>query len=161
MLDSRFKDAPARRSLPTSVLVADDHASLRRAVCRVLMLEGVDARGVSTGEAALDAVRSRDVDVLVTDIIMPGYNGLDLARRACMIQPNLRLLFMSGFTNGCFADGGVLHNVTLPDLHFLGKPFGGEELLARLSLVAEEDPGLYWDGPARITRASSVDEQSA
>ena len=139
------------------VIVVDDHAPLRWATCRLIELEGFDVRGAASGEAALNALKRSPADLLVTDIVMPGYHGLALARRAAMIQPSVRLLFMSAYTNGCFADAGITPAVELPDDHFLLKPFSKAQLLERIEGVLHAPAGLHWDGPARIERAAHVD----
>ncbi len=72
------------------------------------------------GEAiSLAMEQPGDLHLLLTDIIMPEMNGLDLSRRIMSIRPALKTLFMSGYTNNIIAHQGLLDEKT----HFIQKPF--------------------------------------
>jgi len=68
------------------------------------------------------------VDLLLTDVIMPHGNGRILAGKLCGIKPDLKVLFMSGYTDDVIADHGALE----PDINLLQKPFSAEGLLKRI-----------------------------
>ena len=79
-------------------------------------------------EAALAAAAQLEgpIDLLVTDVIMPGMDGRELSRRLCERRPDLRTLFMSGYSGNIIAHHGVLE----PGVHFLQKPFTTRDLAA-------------------------------
>ncbi len=114
--------APAALSLPdrTVALVEDEPAILRLSE-RVLVREGYTVRAF-TGARELLAALERSpftIDLLLTDIVMPGMNGFELFLKLRERWPSLPTVFMSGFTADAFTEGG-----TLPDgSRFLPKPF--------------------------------------
>jgi two-component SAPR family response regulator len=59
------------------------------------------------------------IDLLITDVVMPGMNGRELADRARDLYPEMRILFTSGYTQNFIVDDGVLHD----GLNFIGKPY--------------------------------------
>ena len=68
------------------------------------------------------------IDLLMTDVVMPEMNGRDLARNVVSIHPDIRRLFMSGYTADVIAHQGVLDE----GVHFLQKPFSQQDLAAKL-----------------------------
>ncbi|MGN7101227.1 PAS domain S-box protein [Ralstonia holmesii] len=78
------------------ILVVEDDASLRGAVCELLMLIGITPQQAASGAQALAALRAGSVDVLFTDIVMPDMSGIELAQRASELDPALRVVFASG-----------------------------------------------------------------
>ncbi len=91
------------------------------------MLVGVD------GEQALDvAGRHADIDLLVTDVIMPGMNGQQLADRLTELRPGLPVIFTSAYTRGVLTDTGDDRTVA-----FLDKPFTAAALTAKVRSVLD------------------------
>ena len=82
------------------VLVVEDEPDVRRLVSTQLASLGYEAATASTGPEALQVLSTDpDFDVLFTDVVMPGgMNGVELARRACEINPGLCVLFTSGYS---------------------------------------------------------------
>jgi CheY-like chemotaxis protein len=72
-----------------------------------------------------------EIDLLVTDVVMPGLNGKELADHLRMLYPGLKVLFISGYTADVIAHRGVLD----PGVAFLHKPFGQEELAQKVREV--------------------------
>ena len=95
------------------VLVADDDRAVREALERALQLAGYDVELASDGDAALGAIAQRTPDAVVLDVMMPGYDGLDVTRR-------LR------------REGNRIDGLDAGADDYLPKPFALEELLARL-----------------------------
>lgn len=91
--------SPTPPAAGCTILLVEDHRVLRRAVRRVLEAEGYCVLEVDRPEAASDLLRERaePVDLLLTDVVMPRHGGMQLARRLRAIQPDLRVLFMSGY----------------------------------------------------------------
>jgi signal transduction histidine kinase/CheY-like chemotaxis protein len=93
------------RSLPTQpnaspavILVVDDDPAVRITTVAVLRDLGYDLREAGSGPEALDVLRrDANIDVLLTDVVMPGMNGAELARLAVNVRPHLSILFMSGY----------------------------------------------------------------
>ena len=84
---------------PQMVLVVDDDAAVRGLAGRILRREGYAVLEAADADSALEAARSADggVALLLTDVILPGANGADLAGRLRAQVPGLRVVFMSGF----------------------------------------------------------------
>jgi CheY-like chemotaxis protein len=116
---------PSRPSAaPERVLVVDDEAQVRDVVRRLLQRMGHDVLVAAEGEEALGHLRAGRFTLLVTDLLMPGMSGTELARRALAIDAGLRVIYISGFTDeqvGLDGSGG-------PRERFLAKPFTAAEL---------------------------------
>ncbi|KJJ95489.1 histidine kinase [Burkholderiaceae bacterium 26] len=78
------------------ILVVEDDASLRGAVCELLTLIGITPQQAASGAQALATLRAGSFDVLFTDIVMPDMSGIELAQRASELDPELRVVFASG-----------------------------------------------------------------
>ena len=115
--------AAADRTRPplARILVVEDDDAVRRPVCLFLLRRGYEVTAVTSGREALEllAAGTIDVDVLLTDIVMPGLSGVDVARKAREIKPTLRVAYMSGYTDHPAIRAGMG-----PDVGFLAKPFG-------------------------------------
>ncbi len=118
-----------------TVLVVEDEPQLLRLAIRSLENEGYTVLSASSPDEAI-AIASRHVgplDLLVTDVIMPGMNGQTLADQLVAMMPNLKCLFMSGYTDGVMSAGGKLDE----QVHFLQKPFSPDALAAKVRRVIE------------------------
>src|SRR5688572_15390918 len=104
-----------------TILLVDDEETVRRFSSRVLQKHGFDVLSAGTGMEAMAAVRERghSVHLLLTDVMMPGMNGCQLAQQLLAQLPSLRVLFMSGFAEDVLATNVGL----VPGAAFLGKPF--------------------------------------
>ena len=90
------------------------------------------------GEAIKLAQECTDnIDLLITDVIMPEMNGRDLAKNILSLYPNLKRLFMSGYTADVIAHHGVLDD----GVNFIQKPFSLESLGAKIREVLDEAKG--------------------
>jgi two-component system, cell cycle sensor histidine kinase and response regulator CckA len=137
---------PAPRPSPSSVfkprprgseniLLVEDDAEVRRRTVRILEGAGYQVQVASDGLAAL-AIASRDdasLDLLVTDVIMPGLDGGALIERLKADRPELPALFVSGYSDDAISDHGVLRE----GVEFLAKPFTGAQLLARVRSILD------------------------
>ena len=115
------------------VLVAEDEQTIRRLVGEVLARSGYKVFAASNGDEALRLLEEHvgEIDLLLTDVVMPGMSGPDLARAASTIKPSLRVLFSSGYTSEpdeAFDD---------PDVAFIGKPFSPQALVAKVRDVLD------------------------
>jgi two-component system cell cycle sensor histidine kinase/response regulator CckA len=106
------------------VLLAEDEAVLRSAMARALEQGGACVTAVADGEAALEAIRrTPEITLLVSDIRMPGLDGLALVERARELAPGLRVVLVSGF-----ADAVERARLAAMDVAFLAKPFSLNDL---------------------------------
>ena len=80
------------------ILVADDERAVREFVCRALRHDGYQVTGVEDGLQALSALAEHDFDLLLSDIVMPGLDGIALALRVARDRPGLPVLLMSGYS---------------------------------------------------------------
>ncbi len=104
------------------VLVVDDEPDVREYVLEVLQAAGFATSEAANGVAALEAIASAaKFDLLLTDVKMPGFDGFELSKRAKERDPDLRVLYMSGYINR--------RNINRDREDFLPKPFQSRELL--------------------------------
>ena len=116
----------------TTVLVVEDEEVIRGLVDQVLRGEGYDVILAADGAEALERAREARVDVLLTDLSMPGIGGRELAERLREGRPELKVMFMSGFADTETFAGGAIPAATA----FLEKPFTFAHLTDRVrSLV--------------------------
>lgn len=79
------------------ILLAEDDESLRNFLARALERAGYEVRACPDGETALEALDDGPYDLLLTDIVMPGVDGIEVARHAASRAPGLRIMFITGF----------------------------------------------------------------
>jgi CheY-like chemotaxis protein len=122
--------AEATESLPMgsaaeTILVVEDEAMVRDLAVESLRELGYTVLEAEHGEAALKIVAARDdVDLIFTDIVMPGINGRQLAEQATQIRPGVKVLFTTGYTRNAVVHNGVLD----PGVRLLTKPYSLEQL---------------------------------
>ncbi len=80
-----------------SIILAEDDQSMREFLARALRRAGHEVDSVADGLEALDAMGDQAYDLLLADVVMPGLDGIELARRASKKQPQLRVMFITGF----------------------------------------------------------------
>ena len=88
----------------TRILLAEDDDSLRGFLTRALERAGYEVRACADGDEAA-AVLDQDWDLLLTDIVMPGLDGIEVARLAAARHPGLRIMFITGFAAVALAAG--------------------------------------------------------
>ncbi|MEW6321421.1 MAG: ATP-binding protein [Acidobacteriota bacterium] len=125
-----------------TVLLVEDDSGVRELARDVLERGGYRVIEAPDAQAAIEqhASSSRHIDLLLSDIVMPGMNGIDLAQQLEALQPDLRVLLMSGYPD----DALERHGLTARPVHFLQKPFTPGVLLARVRGVldsASSQPG--------------------
>jgi nitrogen-specific signal transduction histidine kinase/CheY-like chemotaxis protein len=116
-----------RDVLSGTVLVVEDMAPLREVAARILAETGLEVRIAATAGEALRVVSSAlQIDLVLSDVVMPGASGFDLARQVREIAPQTSVVFMSGY-----ADGALLERIEreAPGCPLVRKPFDTAELL--------------------------------
>jgi PAS domain S-box-containing protein len=126
--------APARAGTQT-VLVVEDEDGLRELAKRLLLRQGYIVLVAANADEAVRLFEAnQSIDVLLTDVVMPGASGPELTRRLVEQRPALRVIYMSGYTE----DAIVQHGVLEPGIAFLNKPFTSETLGQRIRDVLEQ-----------------------
>ena len=113
-----------------TVLVVDDDADIRHVVRRALSFAGYEVLLADSGEAALQTIEARGghVDLVLTDVMMPGIGGRELAARVRALRPDARILFSSGYAENAIAHHGVLAE----GVQFIAKPYSLQALTAKV-----------------------------
>ena len=121
-----------------TILLAEDEEAVRRLAAMVLERNGYRVIEARDGTAALDAAAAHDgpIHLLLTDVIMPGLNGRQVADRFATIHPEARVLFMSGYAGEALSAQGVLD----ASVAFLAKPFVPAELARKIREVLDGTP---------------------
>ena len=106
-------------------------------VRRILLAHGYRVLEAADGPSALQIAEQHEgkIDVLLTDVVMPGMTGGELARRLRRRRTGIRVVFMSGYSTEAVATHGVLS----PGAAFLQKPFSVQELVDRLRDVLDRE----------------------
>ena len=120
----------ARGGAGETVLVVEDEAAMREVTRRILTRNGYQVITAVNGLNAIEVAASHpgDIDVLVTNVVMPQMLGKEAADRIRALYPAVAVLFMSGYTQGVLDTQGVLE----ADVNLIEKPFTEESLLAKL-----------------------------
>lgn len=113
-----------------TILLAEDDASMREYLARALERTGYAITTADGGPSALARLEWRKFDLLLTDVMMPEIDGIELARRAVLIQPDIRVIFITGFAAVTLRNGGFP-----ADARLLSKPFHLRELVAEVRAI--------------------------
>ena len=126
---------PAANKGTETILLVEDEEAVRELARMVLISNGYSVIAAENPAHAeeLAAKHSSEIQLMLTDVVMPGMSGHDLARRISARNPKIRVLYMSGYTDNVIAQGGVLeHGVC-----FLQKPFSPRGLAAKVREVLD------------------------
>jgi len=134
---------PDTLSLPRrseTVLLAEDEKGVRELAREYLEMSGYTVIEAENGHMALElaAMHAGQIHLLMTDVVMPGISGRELADRVGQIRPGIKILYMSGYTDQAVVHHGILET----DAVLLQKPFTAATLAAKLReiLTAEVVP---------------------
>lgn len=132
----RGKPAKNLRGCETIVLV-EDNEQVRDLGHVILTRQGYTVLLAENAAGALTSLASHDgpVHLLLTDVIMPGMNGKELFSRAAETRPDLKVLYMSGYSDNVIAQHGILDE----GVQFLQKPFTGHGLVTKVQEVLTQD----------------------
>ena len=109
------------------ILLAEDDDSMRVYLARALERTGYHVVAVDNGLAAIPLLQSEPFDLLLTDIVMPEMDGIELAQKAAEIVPDIRVMFITGFAAVALKAGRKT-----PDAKVLSKPFHLRDLVAEV-----------------------------
>jgi len=112
----------------TKIMLAEDDGDMRRFLAKALEKAGHEVVAFEEGASAFEALKSTNVDLLLTDIVMPEMDGIELARRGAELDPNMKIMFITGFA------AVALHpdSQAPKDAKVLSKPFHLKDLVAEV-----------------------------
>ncbi|MEO5817357.1 MAG: response regulator [Gemmatimonadaceae bacterium] len=143
--------APASNQSPAAsargegtILLAEDDDAVRAIARATLERAGYHVLAASDGLRALALLDEHpgEIDLLLTDVIMPNMNGRELAERLSALRPGLPVLFVSGYTDNVLADQGIPQSETA----LLDKPFTPASLTAAVAAILRADRNVVLDG---------------
>ena len=122
-----------------TILLVEDEEQVRRIIREVLERLGYNVLSASNGEEALKLAEDQDTEIhlLLTDVVMPQMSGRELAERLITMRPQLKVLYMSGYTD----DAIVRHGLLEETLNFIQKPFDSASVARKVREVL--DSGNY------------------
>src|ERR1700722_13664321 len=121
-----------------TILLVEDEANLRYLARQYLEKQGYKVIEAADGAVAMQVAVAHDkvIHLLLTDVIMPGMNGRELAQRICEIRPNVKVLYMSGYTENVIGHNGTLD----AGVRLLQKPFNLRDLKSIVREVLDATP---------------------
>lgn len=143
--ETEVRISPPSGMVSGTILVVEDDSSVREMLISMLESLGYTVHGASKAEEAISMLSSavEKPDLILTDVVLPGISGREMADRIAVIRPGIPLIFMSGYASDMIASKGVLEEGT----HFLQKPFDMNTLKTKLRAV-------IGDGGARTSYLS-------
>ena len=115
------------------ILLAEDEAAMRTYLARALENAGYDVVAVDRGTEALPLLESQHFDLLLSDIVMPEMDGIELAQRCAEVSPSTKVMFITGFAAVTLKAGR-----DAPNAKVLSKPFHLKDLVLEVERVFED-----------------------
>ncbi len=115
------------------ILVADDEAMMRNLILKILETQGYQVTVVSSGDEALEKLKTENYDLLMTDVKMPGMTGFDLLKQVKAEWPGMAVIIMTGYGDAYSVKEALLLGAD----EYLSKPFKSQEV----TLIVER---AYW-----------------
>ncbi len=138
---------------PETILLVEDALRVRAVVREILEMNGYHVLEARHGAEALEISERHQgpIHIMVTDVVMPQMSGRELAQRLAPVRPDMKVLYMSGYTD----DAIVRHGVLGAGMAFLSKPFTPDALAAKVREVLETQPAPSTAGaPASANRGA-------
>ncbi len=131
------EDVPTAGVAQETVMIVEDESAILKLGKRMLEKLGYNVLAALSPTEALRLAEEYpgDIDLLLTDVVMPQMNGRDLARKLIDLYPNMKRIYMSGYTADVIAHQGVVDK----DVHFIQKPFTMREMASKLQEVLTEE----------------------
>jgi len=119
-----------------TILLVEDETVVRHLVAEILEGSGYTVMQAGDGPSALELLRrhSGKLDLLVTDVVMPGMSGPEVAQAVTSMRPGTQVLYTSGYTDSAIGHHGVLE----PGIAFLQKPFSADDLTRKVRVLLDE-----------------------
>ena len=116
------------------ILLAEDDEDMRRFLVKALERAGYDVSDFDNGASAYERLREEPFSLLLTDIVMPEMDGIELAQKAAEIAPDIRVMFITGFAAVALKAGRKT-----PDAKVLSKPFHLRDLVAEVDRLFQSE----------------------
>ena len=118
-----------------TILLVEDADALRELTCALLEINGYTVLAAENGKEAIQLAEQHDrpIHLLLTDVVMPGMGGRELANHMETKRPGMKVLYMSGYTR----DAIISHGVLDPGIFFIEKPFSQDALMRKLREVLD------------------------
>ena len=116
------------------ILLAEDDNDMRRFLVKALQNAGYDVASFDNGLSAYNRLREEPFELLLTDIVMPEMDGIELAQKASAIDPAIRVMFITGFAAVALQGGR-----TAPEARLLSKPFHLRDLVAEVDRIFQTE----------------------
>ena len=116
------------------ILLAEDDNDMRRFLVKALEKAGYKVLSYDNGASAYDRLREEPFSLLLTDIVMPEMDGIELARRATELDPDLKVMFITGFAAVALQGGR-----TAPEAKLLSKPFHLKDLVMEVDRMFQTE----------------------
>ena len=134
-----LKERVETKELPRgeeTILVVEDNEEVRKLAMRVLQRQGYEVLGAPEGMEAFLLCEEHEgpIDLLVTDVVMPEMSGRELAERLASIRPEIKVLYMSGYTDNAIVHHGILSE----GMNYIQKPFTVESLIRKVREVLDQ-----------------------
>ncbi len=140
--EERERSQPTQSEAPIAkhtgrILLVEDEPAILRLATSVLEQHGYTVVAAQTPAEALAFAQQQEIpiDLLITDVVMPGMNGQQLKERIEQLRPDIKVLFMSGYTADAVANRGILAD----GVHFLQKPFSNKSLAQKVQAVLDRE----------------------
>jgi signal transduction histidine kinase len=113
-----------------TILLVEDEKIVRELAAKILKRLDYNILSASNGVEALEIAQNYHgvINLLITDVVMPGMNGRQLADRLIQVRPNIKVLFTSGYTENTIAHHGIIDE----NLSFIGKPYSSHDLAKKI-----------------------------
>ena len=116
------------------ILLAEDDVSMREYLARALQRVGYEVSAVGCGTEAMPLLNEERFDLLLTDIVMPEMDGIELAQKASAIDPGIKVMFITGFAAVALQSGRAA-----PEAKMLSKPFHLKDLVAEVDRMFQTE----------------------
>jgi two-component system, cell cycle response regulator CpdR len=128
------RNCSEHRESMARILLAEDDTSMREYLQRALQRVGYEVSAVACGTEAMPLLETEQFDLLLTDIVMPEMDGIELAQKASAIDPSIRVMFITGFAAVALQGGR-----TAPEAKLLSKPFHLKDLVMEVDRIFQTE----------------------
>ncbi len=118
-----------------TILIVDDNDTFREYVITILDIHGLNIIEAEDGEDAIEKCKQYEgpIDMLLTDVVMPGMNGKELSEKIRKLYPDIKILFMSGYSEDILVHPDV-YDILNSEVNFLQKPFTSKDLIKKINM---------------------------